>query len=99
MAWLEVSIKAGWKVCDRVSDMLISLGANGVVIDDPEDLALCPGRATLTFKRDFFYVIMMLVIIREGFVSHTKKDDVRYGSKYDRLRKRRSRRIWEKICC
>ena len=38
MKWTEVSIKTTAEACDAVSGMLMSLGAGGVVIEDPNEI-------------------------------------------------------------
>ena len=38
MKWIEVRIKTTGEAYDAISEMLVSIGAGGVVIDDPEDI-------------------------------------------------------------
>ena len=38
MKWLQVSIKTTEEACEAVSEMLTSLGAGGVVIEDPNEI-------------------------------------------------------------
>ncbi|HOJ11213.1 MAG TPA: 50S ribosomal protein L11 methyltransferase [Clostridiales bacterium] len=38
MKWIEITIETNREACDAISDMLITIGAGGVAVEDPNDI-------------------------------------------------------------
>jgi len=76
MKWLEVRIKTTQEACDAVSEMLTSLGAGGVLIEDPNDIRMqleSPGSLDYA-DEEFLKSLGSDVVVKAYFGSGYEKD-------------------------